>query len=196
MSNYCYISPSIEIAALAAQVVTVDTVVDAIRAVDLPAINVNINANETKIDIIDTVVDAIRATDVPVLAALLVKERINAVTSACRLDNATVNYEDVLNLTGRAGIIKAIYCTASGGAMAWVTVRVDGGALWSTAIAAGATKTVKLSEDPAGTEVVVEGGNTSNFVLNLKFHDSVHIQFKSGEAVQSQCKVIYDLYDV
>jgi len=38
VGNYCYISPALELAAIQAEVGDVDTVVDAIRAVDVPAI--------------------------------------------------------------------------------------------------------------------------------------------------------------
>ena len=65
MANSFNISVALELSAIETKVDTVDTVVDAIRATDVPDIQTNINANETKIDTVDTVVDAIRATDVP-----------------------------------------------------------------------------------------------------------------------------------
>jgi len=54
MSNSFNISVIPEIAALETKVDTVDTVVDAIRATDVPDIQTNIDANETKIDAIPT----------------------------------------------------------------------------------------------------------------------------------------------
>ena len=60
MGNSFNISDALLIAALEAKVDIVDTVVDTIRATDVPAIQTNIDANETKIDTIDSVVDAIK----------------------------------------------------------------------------------------------------------------------------------------
>lgn len=60
MSNSFSISDEVLIAALEAKVDIIDTVVDTIRATDVPNIQTNIDANETKIDTIDGIVDAIK----------------------------------------------------------------------------------------------------------------------------------------
>lgn len=54
MSNTFNISVAPELAALSALVTIVDTVVDNIRGIDVPDIQTNIDANETKIDAIQT----------------------------------------------------------------------------------------------------------------------------------------------
>lgn len=80
MSNTFNISVAPELAALDTKIDTIDTVVDTIRATDVPDIQTNIDANETKIDLIrstdvpdiqtnidanETKIDLIRGTDVP-----------------------------------------------------------------------------------------------------------------------------------
>ncbi len=72
MSNSFSISVDVELAALTAALAVVDGVVDNIRAVDVPAIQTNINANETKIDAnldavnaVGVIVADIHDTDLP-----------------------------------------------------------------------------------------------------------------------------------
>lgn len=69
MANSFNISVKPEIAAAVVKIDAIDTVVDAIRATDVPGINTNINANETKIDTIDTMLNLVRFTDFPAIAA-------------------------------------------------------------------------------------------------------------------------------
>lgn len=70
MGNSFNTSLAPEIAALDAKVVIVDSVADAIRATDVPNIQTNINANETKIDANKAVIDNIHDTDLPATKAV------------------------------------------------------------------------------------------------------------------------------
>jgi len=71
MANTGSISVAPQIAALAAQIVVVDTVVDAIRAVDVPALAAEHVVIDNEIAVIDAVVDDIRDTDLPAVDALV-----------------------------------------------------------------------------------------------------------------------------
>lgn len=65
MPNSFNISAEVELAAISASITIVDTVVDAIRATDVPNIQTNIDDNETKIDACGAIGALIRGTDVP-----------------------------------------------------------------------------------------------------------------------------------
>ncbi len=101
MSNSFNISVAPEIAALSTLVTTVDTVVDLIRGTDVPNIQTNINANETKIDTIDGIVDAIK------LKTDTIPQNVRG-TLTCVNDTTVLNtWVEILNISGQ-GILAHI----------------------------------------------------------------------------------------
>lgn len=129
MANSFNISVKPEIAAAVVKIDAIDTVVDAIRATDVPGINTNINANETKIDSIDTMVTLVRFTDFPAIAAEInanetkidtidgiadaIKLKTDAMPQlvrgdfkAANLNIASTDWVDLVNVTGSGKLIK------------------------------------------------------------------------------------------
>jgi len=110
MANSFNISFKPDIAALDAKVVLVDAVVDAIRATDVPDIQTNINANETKIDANSNDLGHIRNTAIPnVITEINANETKIDVCDAAIDQNYTYLISMVTNyLSPINGIVDAI----------------------------------------------------------------------------------------
>lgn len=114
MSNSFNISVKPEIAALSAQIVVVDTVVDAIRATDIPNIQTNIDANETILDSIKLKTDLLPLT--------LPKCKPYQVTGS----GTSASYVELINVTG-AGIFYYAYLRCSDDTTAVdIKITIDG----------------------------------------------------------------------
>lgn len=151
MANSFNISVKPEIAAAVVKIDAIDTVVDAIRATDVPGINTNINANETKIDTMDTIVDAIKAIDDVLLSrvtdnvateakqdtidgivdAIKIKtdatpQNVRGDFSAANIGSASTDWIDLLNITGSGKLIKLNMSSQHADTTFYVQMTIDG----------------------------------------------------------------------
>ncbi len=119
MSNSFNISLAPEIAAVSALITTVDTVVDLIRGTDVPNIQTNIDANETKIDTINGIVDAIK------LKTDLIPQTVRGHITTAFYGDVTDVYADVCNITGQGKIYFASIKTGNAGDTVMAKLTLD-----------------------------------------------------------------------
>ena len=120
MSNSFNISFVPEIAAVGALVSTVDTVVDAIRATDVPNIQTNIDANETKIDTVDTVVDAIKVkTDA-------MPQNVRGGLASTYLETDSDGATSLFNITGHGKLVYINFRCKNAGDTVTLYLKIDG----------------------------------------------------------------------
>ncbi len=90
-----------DLPALDTKIITLDTVADNIRNIDVPNIQTNIDANETKIDTIDGIVDAIK------LKTDLLPQSFRGDFHTDYITTESATFVAVVNLTG-SGILYAL----------------------------------------------------------------------------------------
>lgn len=114
MSNSFDISVHPEIAALAAQIVIVDTVVDAIRAVDIPNVQTNIDANETILNAVKLKTDLLPPT--------LPKCKPYQVTGT----GNSAAYVELINVTGAGIFYNAFWRATDNTTAVDIKITIDG----------------------------------------------------------------------
>jgi len=170
MSNNFNISVAPEIAAVSALVLTVDNVVDAIRAVDIPA-------NAALITGVKGVVDTIRATDFPALATLLPG---NGVPMHAFLRSNSNSLVTVLNIASGIGFLTGIFINNTiDGSVVNIKVTIDG--------------TVRFLEASRILESITEGGSYGSFPCCHRFASSLLVEVKTSAADWTNTSVMYTL---
>jgi len=199
MANSSFISMAPDIAAVSALVTTVDTVVDAIRAVDVPTLVAEHAA-------LGGVVDAIRAVDVPALAAehLIIDNEIAVIDGI--VDNILVDtdatipaaigaieirgvltryvynatpgdtvFHDVCNISGSGKLVSFAAQGATTNAV--VKVTIDGEASNEKNFAQGAANfIVRTNSSTSFTIDAIEDPKMTN--MRMEFRNSLLIQIK------------------
>ena len=170
MANSHSISDAILIAALDTKLTIVDTVVDNIRNIDVPNIQLNIDANETKIDTVDTVVDAIKLkTDgLPYL--------FRGAYNSASLLTTNVAFQEVLNIaSGSGSIINLLIKCYHADDTLEIKLTIDGTAL-DVFSYTGATSTlymIKHIDDALASNV---SGTYNNF--DVEFSTSLKLELR------------------
>lgn len=194
MSNSFNISFAPELAALDAKIDIIDTEVDAVRAVDVPAIQTNIDANETKIDTIDTVVDAVKLkTDL-----LPQSFRGSPVTGFFQTGNNFLT--DAVNIAGSGKLLYFAVEISNPGDTLEAQFTIDGissillshtgDLIWQRCVFAD------LYSSAAQFEVILfPAASADSNLLNIEFHTSLRIQIRlsAGFAGVTDCHWLYTL---
>lgn len=199
MSNSFYISVSPELAALETKIDIIDTVVDTIRATDVPNIQTNIDANETKIDLI-------RGTDVPNIQTNIdanetkidtidgivdaIKTKTDATPQKIR-GNLSFPYAqttfdvllDVCNITGQGKLNYINISTSNVASTVELTIIIDGvtGTLVTHTGDNLIMRVFPMDSDYSGSSFTfgktVLTTSDAN-LINLEFDTSLHIQLR------------------
>ncbi|NVM55346.1 MAG: hypothetical protein HWN66_16685 [Candidatus Helarchaeota archaeon] len=226
MPNTFNISVKPEIAAVSALVTIVDTVVDAIRATDVPGINSNIDANETKLIIIDTVCDQIRDIDVPNIQANIDSnetkiDTVDTVVDAIQVKTDGLPYKirgvfsvayeisdsgtllDVINISGQGKLFYIVIRCDNAGDTVEVVLTVDNATSRAYAFTGSSVfQVVYLSDAYSlvnGFDLNSQDVTTSDInSFNLEFATALRVQFRrsAGTNDNVRCKVGYSLDDL
>lgn len=178
----------------AAQAVT-DGKIDEIlvdTGTDIPAAQ---GVTDGLVETVDAVVDAIRTTDVTEIKAAFSKKFIHQTEKRISVTTAETEYQTIIEETNKAGIIKAINVKTSAGASSRVQITIDGGTPFLKLCNAGEDVTLRLNESATDDLIIVDGVKDEKNVINLRFYDSIKVEFKSGEAVDSSMAVNYSITD-
>jgi len=184
MSNSFNISVAPEIAAVSALILVVDTVVDNIRATDVPNIQTNIDANETKIDANKTVVDAIQAkTD-------LIPQDFRGTLKSYGITTVSTSFVDVANITGKSGKILFVHLSGHSTGEAQIRMTIDG-TVWAVYSLAGAGTLMYVTPAPSPYDDTFEWiGHADPVYMNLEFLDSVLYEGRSVDGNSMGFKMI------
>jgi len=178
----------VDLTAVLANIATIDTVVDAIRATDV----VNLAAQNTAID---NVVDAIRATDVPNIQTNINanETKIDTLLSklypqfkTVRYESTTESFTNALSVTGK-GILYCILQGCVAEAIASVGIlTIDG--LASSEITSNAQDTSsdywKMNNNINVAANTFDVSQTVN-ILNLEYKTQLLFQLKKGQATRN-----------
>ena len=185
MSNSFNISVHPEIAALDAKIDIVDTVVDAIRATDVPAL-------DAKIDTIDTVVDAIKVkTD-------LLPQNFRGAFNLYHQTTTSGTLVDVCNITGSGVLNQLAFACGNSADTIEVIVTIDGisctaGSLTHTGdITFHYAYFADVTEPDTYFQLNHDAHPTLYYrQLSIEFHTSLLIQFRRSAGTNSpvKCKV-------
>lgn len=161
----------------------VQTVVDEIRAIDVPALALQ-NTN------IDTVVDAIRATDIATITNAIAAKAIRGTFKRAYHLTVNVAFEDVLNLTSTSGKLLYIIANSPAGDTQRVKLTVDGMVGDERSIDGEATKVISF---------LISANDTFNvefydlpYFYSVEFKDSLKVEHRrSAGAGNNKCLVFY-----
>ena len=203
MSNNFSLDAGPQIAAVLAAVGTVDTVVDAIRAADVPNIQTNINANET-------ILDLIRGTDLPNIETSIAGNltNINAIIAAIpqqvRGDLTNVSdivsaagWEDVVNISNSSGKLYSITHSLNASALtSEIRVTVDG--ILSNTLTVNVLVTgfciYPINHPSTATPLWIGSTDTDLIEFNLEFSQSLRVEHRQPTgAGQVLTHVLYNL---
>lgn len=187
MPNNYSISDALLIAALEAKVDIVDTVVDAIRATDVPNIQTNIDANETKIDTVDTVVDAIKlkTDDLPYL--------FRGAYNSASLTTTNAAFQTVLDIPTGSGIITNLIVKCYDAADTLELKLTLDGTVFTTLSHTGATTTLFVMKHIDDALVIC--ATAEYWHINLEFSTSLKLELRrsAGAANDVFASIAYSL---
>ncbi|HDY88352.1 hypothetical protein LCGC14_0954760 [marine sediment metagenome] len=203
MSNNFSLDVSPQIAAVLTAVATVDTVVDAIRAADVPNIQANINANEV-------ILDLIRGTDLPNIEISIAGNltNINAIiaaipqqvrgdlTEAFGIVSAAA-WEDVLNISGESGKLNSIFHSVNAPSLtSIIRITVDGHLSNELTVNVTGTGLCIYHDIHVSVTAVMQINFSSAdlFPLNLEFSQSLRVEHQRATGTgQVHTRVLYSL---
>lgn len=165
-------SQQTDLTTVLANIATVDTVVDTIRAVDVP----NLAAQNTAID---AVVDAIRATDITTITTAISNKKIMGEFK--RFDNANPGavYENCVAVTGSGLLNYVSFITDVNGAGMGI-ITIDSMPCGEFTI--GNSEICFIVPTYDVTWSVLFEKSTTRFILNFPYQNSLNIQYKSSAA--------------
>ncbi len=154
---------------LAVDLAPIQTVVDAIRAVDVPLLDA-----EHLAIITDT--QAIRTVDVPAItdaiAARIVRGEFKYVYDA----STSATYNDVLNISGGSGKIMAMMNTSQAGVTQLIRFTFDSITMTEYTLVGNATEAIAYEAGVGAAFAFI--GIVGQFLLNIDFKNSVQIEHK------------------
>lgn len=211
MSNSFYISVAPELSALDTKIDTIDTVVDTIRATDVPDIQTNIDANETKIDLIrgtdvpniqtnidanETKIDTIDGiVDSIKLKTDLIPQKVRGNTTFHYLATTSDTQQDVLNITGQGKLNYVSFLTGNLSSTVELEIILDG---LSGTLITHTGDAINMRIYPLDT---ILANNTfswgkavlstsDNTIINIEFDTSLRIRLRrsAGPVTNVHCK--------
>lgn len=194
MANSFNISVAAELAALDARIVIVDTVVDNIRAIDVPALVTEIDANEIKIDTaianiatVGTVTDAIK------LKTDATPQKVRGKLHKAQLTTANAAFVTVCDISGQ-GIIRNIFVLTDVSDTAEVKLTID------TTVISGTFSGSKYiyftpSYPDADTFLLDQRAPPTDINIFLEFDSAFKLEIRrsAGTTDDVHCKVFYTL---
>ena len=211
MANSFNISVLPQIAALETKVDTIDTVVDAIRATDVPAldtkltiidtvadqirdidvpnIQANIDANETKIDAETAIIADIHDTDLPAVSALIsaLPQTVRAALQVDSTDLTSTSYVDLVNISD-SGLLYIIWVDTPAGDTCTFKITIDGIVSTELTVLADALNYIFPLRSLGATLELDK--QTEHIMFHLQFQTSLLIQGKvSGDT--SLVRILY-----
>lgn len=199
MANTGFISVAPQIAALAAQVGVVDTVVDAIRATDFPTTDALINAagailtdiHDTDLPAVEVIAAAnaviladIHDTDLPAVAAQIAALNNRGTFTRVAYTGAPghVNWLDTVNETNPGKLVYvSTQFTATDGE---VRITLDGIASNDLACVHTTVHFMKVSNTAASFQIAVQA-HDHNIYLGLEFKTSLQIEAKQSNGANN-----------
>lgn len=179
MSNNFSIDVSPQIAAVLAAVGTVDTVVDLIRSADVPAIQTNIDANETKIDTI--------------IAA--VPQNVRGDLLNLNVTHNTTSWFDALNLSSTQGKLYGIMINlATGITQGSFQLTIDG-ITSNTLVITTINTNLSVYHDFFNLfPYTLLASSTVFQYFNIEFSDNLRIQIKLDTGAGNfSCRALYSV---
>lgn len=181
MSNNIYIAT--DLAATNALITTVDTVVDAIRAVDVPALSAEHVAIDADVAAVGVIVADVHDVDLPAQNLGVIKLMGSTINSA---------YQELLNYTG-IGILHEVEFKLLNPGAGGIRITIDGGTPIPLNIAAVEVRRVVRQGNTGGTfplTTIVSGDEQH---IDLQFNTSLLIEMKGDDSEDIWVGVLYSV---
>lgn len=186
MANIFVPSVAPQLAVIGAQITTVDTVVDAIRAVDVPGLS-------AEHGVIDAVVDAIRATDITTITNAIANKSIRGGFEFAYYDAVPgdTNYHDVVNenTPGKLFVVIGKFITSGG----QVRITIDGEVSNPCTLAVATNYYIGILKDATSHQFDIQ--RESEYVrMEIEFTTALRVEIKQGTGTNHMsCVVLYQL---